>query len=255
MAVEQKSVTLSTGDLRYFEMGEGPAIVYLHGRSGLRVSPALEALSESHKILLPLTPGLEDTEHHQGVETMEDLADLVAEFIREKAGGECDVIGHSFGGWLTAWLAVRHPDLVELLILECPAGFRTSGLQPPAETPEEWRAQLYAYPERAPVGGSTFDQEAANRESVKHYHGGKPLDEELVAALPSIQSSTLILYGTEDKMIPEETCHILKDNIPRAFLNYIYDAGHMAEFDQPERFTTIVKDFLDRGEAFLVTQP
>jgi len=255
MSFEEKTVALPTGKLRYFEAGDGPAVLYLHGRSGLRISPVLQALSETHRILAPMTPGQDGSQYHEGVDSMEELADLMAEFIRQTADGECDVMGHSFGGWLAAWLAVRHPNLVELLILECPAGFRTGGLRPGAETPEEWRAQLYAHPERAPDDGSTFEQEAANRESVKHYHGGKPLDEALVAALSGVQSSTLILHGTEDKMIPEETCHILKDNIPRAFLNYIYDAGHMIEFDQPGRLTTIVKDFLDRGEAFLVTKP
>jgi len=40
--------------------------------------------------------------------------------------------------------------------------------------------------------------------------------------------------------------------IPRAKLLYIYDAGHNIEVDQPDRFVALIRDFLFRGEAFIV---
>ena len=55
-----------------------------------------------------------------------------------------------------------------------------------AASPDEWRSLFYARPERAPIGGATFDQEAANRSSVNHYNEGILIDEPLVAELASI---------------------------------------------------------------------
>ena len=249
-----KSITLSTGDLRYLEIGDGPTLVFLHGRSGLRVSPVLEALSKAYRLLMPITPGQDDTSHHEGVNSMRTLSDLIAEFIRETISGPCHVMGHSFGAWLAAWLAVRHPDMVKFLILEGAAGFRSSGARPVAASPDEWRSLFYARPERAPIGGATFDQEAANRSSVNHYNEGVLIDEPLVAELASIQSETLILYGTEERVIPTETCDILKGGIPHSQLTHILGAGHMAQFDQPERMVPIIEEFLGREEASLVTR-
>ena len=71
--------------------------------------------------------------------------------------------------------------------------------------------------------------------------------------LASIRSETLILYGTEERMIPIETCDILKDGIPHSQLTHILGAGHMAQFDQPERMIPIIQEFLSREEPSLVT--
>jgi len=79
-----------------------------------------------------------------------------------------------------------------------------------------------------------------------------PLDKELVGRLGEIESSTLLVYGTLESIVPIETCRILKEKIPRVFLHYVYDAAHTIEVDQPERLAGLVSDFLERGEAFLV---
>ena len=255
MSQNFKTITTPKGNLRYLEMGKGPTLIFLHGRSGLRVSHVLEALSKTYRLFMPITPGQDGTSYFGGVSSMETLADLMAEFIYEVAPNPCHVMGHSFGAWLAAWLAVRHPVAVKRLILEGAAGFRTVGVRPVADSPDAWRRLFYARPERAPVGGATFDQEAKNRDSMSHYNKGALLDEPLVASLATIQSETLILYGTEERMIPIETCEILKDGIPHSHLTHVAGAGHMAQFDQPERMTPIIEEFLGREEASLVTLP
>ena len=52
-------------------------------------------------------------------------------------------------------------------------------------------------------------------------------------------------------MIPIETCDILKGGIPHSQLTHILGAGHMAQFDQPERMVPIIEEFLGREEASL----
>jgi hypothetical protein len=44
----------------------------------------------------------------------------------------------------------------------------------------------------------------------------------------------------------------LRHNIPKSLLNYVYDAAHNIESDQPERLAGLVADFLERGIAFIV---
>jgi pimeloyl-ACP methyl ester carboxylesterase len=253
MKFEKKIAKLGKGDVSYYVIGEGSPVLYLHGAGGLLKSKAHELLSANHKIYLPVTPGYDGTEILTGINSMPSLADLTADFIASEIGEGCDVVGHSFGGWLACWLAVNHPTKVELLILEAPAGFRPGGKGGLDHPPEELAKLLAAYPEKYPDDDRSFDMIKNNRDDIRlHYHKGMPLDEELVTRLGEIRSSTLLVYGTLEKIVPIETCRILKASIPRIYFNYIYDAAHTIEVDQPERFVSLVGEFLERGEAFLV---
>ena len=254
MEFKKKSINLSVGDVTYFVGGEGSPLLYIHGAGGLLITDPLHRLAGSHRLYMPIMPGLDGTEFVDGVDNMEKLADLIADFIKTVIEDNCDVLGFSFGGWLASWLVVRHPELVELLVLESPAGFRPEGKGGMPSDPKEQFRTLYAHPEKCPPDDRPQDMAPTNRKNVAHYHQGIALDEELLAQMGNIQSSTLLLYGTLEERIPIETCRILKDNIPRCFFTYVYDAAHGIEVDQPERFTDIVADFLARGEAFLAKQ-
>jgi pimeloyl-ACP methyl ester carboxylesterase len=93
-----------------------------------------------------------------------------------------------------------------------------------------------------------------NTGKVAHYHGGVPHDVEMIKRLKDITAPALILYGDEEEMTPIETVRVLSDNVPRHFLIYVADAKHSIQVDQPERMTRLVRDFFNRGEAFIVRQ-
>src|SRR5262249_43492725 len=149
MSANRLDITLSTGVLPYFELGEGRPLIYLHAAGGPQITPFLTQLSDAHRIFVPIAPGFENTPAHAAVKTVPDLADLYAEFAGRVSDGACDVMGHSFGGWAALWLAVRHPDRVDQLVLEAPAGLRFGASAAPPRNAEELRRKLYAYPDRA----------------------------------------------------------------------------------------------------------
>jgi pimeloyl-ACP methyl ester carboxylesterase len=142
------------------------------------------------------------------------------------------VIGVSFGGWVALWLAARHPDLVEQLVLEAPSGLRDPGTGGLATDPAELRRQFYAVPERAPKQARSPEAFATNRRVRDDYGQGVSLDHEVCPVEP--------------------TGRRLKSGIPDSHLSYIYGAAHAVEFDQPERVARLVGAFLERGEAFVV---
>ena len=254
MEFEQKTAKLDAGELRYRVAGEGSPLLYLHGASGWVRTRAQELLAESHRLFIPTQPGIDGGDYLDGVDSMTGLAALNAEFVRSEIGDSCDVVGHSFGGWLAAWFAVTQGDLVGQLVLQCPAGIRPGGKGGLSDDPEELFRTLYVHPEKRLPDERAPEAAGDNRKRVRHYTGGVPLDEELVARLGEIEALTLVLHGTAEEIIPIETCRILKENIGRAYISYMYDAAHNIEVDQPERFAGIVADFLARGEAFIVNQ-
>lgn len=250
--IEQK-IDLSTGPLHYRTGGSGRPILTLHGTGGPNWSPVVELLARRHTIFQPIGPGWDGTPRHPAVKTVPELASLYAEFARKVIGRPCDVIGVSFGGWVALWLAARHPDLVEQLVLEAPSGLRDPGTGGLATDPAELRRQFYAVPERAPKQARSPEAFATNRRVRDDYGQGVSLDQSLLEALPQIKVRSLLLFGTKDEVCPvEPTGRRLKSGIPDSHLSYIYGAAHAVEFDQPERVARLVGAFLERGEAFVV---
>jgi pimeloyl-ACP methyl ester carboxylesterase len=250
--MEARKVSLSTGELTYFAAGEGRPIVYLHPAGGVRWTRVLEGLAKSFSLHVPVMPGFDGTGAHASVKSMRELAALAGEFIEKVIGGRCDVIGCSFGGYLSAWLAAERPDLVDHLVLECPAGFRPKGKgERPADS-EALRKLLFLHPEKLAPESKPVEQEIANRKMLPHYGYTMDMDEELLGRLPAIDKLTLILHGTADRMVPKESVQLLKSCMPRSYLVYVWDAAHAIEVDQPERMLSLVESFLQRSEGFMV---
>lgn len=250
--VEQK-IELSTGPVQYLKGGDGPAVLHLHSTAGPRRSPAIEKLSIKHTIHMPIMPGFNGTPAHPTLRSMSDLADLMAEFIQKAVGKACDVVAESFGGWIALWLAVKHPELVEQLVLEAPAGLRTKGVGGLPADPAERNRKLYAVPDRAPRDSRYAEVLPGNFKAATGYTGGETLDEALLKSLPKIKARTLLLFGSKEEVTPvEDVGRRLKSGIPHSYLSFIYGAAHAVEFDQPDRVARLVGAFLERGEAFVV---
>ena len=250
--IEQK-IELPTGPVYFLKGGTGPALLHLHSAAGPRLSPAIQRLSLKHTIHMPTVPGFNGTPAHAKVRAIPDLADLAAEFIRKTVGKGCDVMAESFGGWTALWLAIRHPDLVEQLVLEAPAGLRTKGVGGLPPDPVERDRKIYAVPERAPKDPRYAEALPGNFKTVQEYTRGETLDDALLKSLPQVKARTLILFGTKEEVTPvEDVGRRLKAGIPHSHLSYIYGAAHAVEWDQPDRVARLVGAFLERGEAFVV---
>ncbi len=254
MVFEKSTAQLPSGEVSYTVGGDGPPVLYFHSAGGVRVTRGLELLAADFRIYIPAIPGFDDTPLLDSVKDMKGIARLGAEFIDTVIGERCDVMGQSFGGWAAPWLALEHPDKVGQLVLQCPAGFRPQGTPAPSSDPELRLRQMYAHPERRPPETKSDATLERNREMLRHYHGAAVRDDALIARLGEIEMLALVMLGTKDGRMTPESVQLVKERMSRAFLVYVYDAAHNIEVDQPERFASLVGDFLHRGEVFLVNQ-
>ena len=224
--MNEHTITLSTGKLTYLQAGQGRPLLYLHPAGGVRRSPVLAGLAQSFDVHVPVFPGWEGTEFHEGVKSRGDLARLVAEFHGRVIGKRCDVMGWSLGGAVALWLALERPELVDHLVLECPGGL------------------ISVDPKIKRV----------NRVLLEHYGAEDGKDEALLARVGEVAHTTLILQGTDDGTVPAPSAQLLKGRLKKAFLVYIWRAGHNLEMDQPERVLGVVREFLEHSDAFMVNR-
>ena len=247
-----RTFKLSRGSLDCFVAGEGPDVICLHGAAGMEIRSVAQRLGNRFRVWLPVVPGYEGTLFMDGVNTIPDVADMLAEFIEHHIGKPCEVVGHSMGARIAAWLAILHPARVEQLVLMAPAGFRPMDAPPLSFERETMLRQMVAHSERQPVEVRTDAMIEANRKAMQHYGAGQSRDEALIARIGEIQASALILGGSKDVRVPAAAVQLLRSKIRRSSLVYVYDAAHLLEVDQPERVALLVEDFLIRGEAFIV---
>ena len=79
-------------------------------------------------------------------------------------------------------------------------------------------------------------------------------DEALESRMPALHIPVLVLFGTMDRMIPPEMGRMYSEKLPNCHLILVYDAGHEVDADRPEAFVSVVGDFLQRHEGFLINR-
>jgi pimeloyl-ACP methyl ester carboxylesterase len=232
--------------------GSGRPLVFLHPAGGVRWTRVLEALSKTHAIHVPTFPGFDGTPAGE-VRSRKGLAGLVAAYMEKEIGKPCDVMGCSFGGAVALWLSILRPDLVDHLVLECPAELQSIDPALRAD-PAAFKKALYAHPGKVTFEKKPDEIEASNRGMMAHYGALDGSDPELISRIGEIDRTTLILHGTEDRIIGRESMQLLKGKLKKAFLVYVWDAAHNIEVDQPERMLSLVTRFLEHSDAFMVNR-
>jgi pimeloyl-ACP methyl ester carboxylesterase len=99
-------------------LGAGRPLACLHGflGSGDNLWPLAEHLKAGHESLLLDLRGHGRSPHGRPY-TLEGMADDVAETLQAEGVSSADVVGHSLGGKVAMALALRHPRLVDRLVI------------------------------------------------------------------------------------------------------------------------------------------
>ena len=239
--------------IRYLEAGRGEPLVWLHGAGGLRRSRAQDLLAERYRVIVFEAPGFGQSPVNDRSQSMQDLGRTMAQATQALDLERFNLLGHSLGGRLALWLAVQHPELIQALVLAAPAAILPEGHVRPA-APESQASLLYAHPERQPKMPPPDPAVLAKQETLLRRVSQPRPDTELESRLGDLNVPALVLFGTDDAMIPAEMGRRYRERLPNCHFILVYDAGHALDADRPEAFASVVGDFLERREAFLVTQ-
>ncbi len=238
--------------IRYLEAGEGEPIVHFHGAGGLHLYRSHELLAHNHRVLLFEVPGFGSSAVNERSRSVQDLGQTMAEAVTQLGIHQFNLMGNSFGGRLALWAALQVPERIRSLILVAPAAILPENhVRPRDISPEERLKRLFAHPERVTLPPPTppdivAKQNAFTRRLVV------PSRDELEAQMAGFQPPVLVVWGTDDRMIPSDMGRVYVEKLPTAFFVMLYDAGHEADADRPEAFADLVAQFIERGAGFIV---
>lgn len=242
------------------ELGDGPAVVLLHGQpgSGGDWDPVALLLRSRARVIAPDRPGY-GRSGGRAVGFRENAA-AVVDLLDARETGPAVLVGHSWGTGVALAAAIGFPERVRALVLASPlapgippgpvdrllarprlgaavacAGFKLAGLGlavPPvrslsrAKVPTLGDEQV-AVTAAAWRGSAWRSFHAEQRSLVAELPS-------LAAGLPAVEVPATILYGTRDRIAPPPHARQLAGALPRARLLPAEGAGHMLPQQRPQ---------------------
>lgn len=252
------------GDIAVEVMGEGPALLFLHGIGGnsRNWDPQLTHFADRYTAAAWDARGYGKSAGP--VERFEQFADDAAAVIAA-LGAPAHVVGLSMGGRIALDLVRRYPDCVRSLTLA-----NTSAGSPETAAPEKVAAFLavrlkplvedglspadIAETIVTGIAGPNISQQA--REALLDSHR-RLRTEGYVAAMRAVTGfsdfpdfatigvPTLVLTASEDRVAPPAHARLMAEQIPGARLVEIAGAGHIANLEAPAAFNAALGEFLE----------
>ena len=205
--------------------------------------------------------------------------DLITDFIREVSGYPVNIIASSLGAAYAIRVADEHPELINSMILNGPAGSDASNRRPGMAG-----AAFYGLLQ-SPVLGTSFYNVMASERSIRDYardhlfYDHRRVTDRLVANLYAtshqagaqhaiaaflagylntdtqspfsrLTQPVVLVWGKQDATTPIDKAWALQEVNPKARLEVFDYCRMMPEQEQPEKFNSLVRaTFLARAAA------
>lgn len=252
--------------LSWREAGDGRPVVFLHGLGGTRSAwgPQLRSLSAQFRCIAWDMPGYGDAEPLHPLD-FTSIAARVVDLFDETGAKTADLVGLSFGGMHALHTAINFPERVGRLVLaDTSPAFGMDGT-----TREDWTRDRLAVLEDGgtPADGAERIVDAITAIALT----GQIRDETIgcfsqispegfraaVECLPTndvrehlaeIENRALVIVGELDHETPPSYAQVLHDGLPHSRFEVLDGIGHLSPAEDPDRFNTLISDFLSESE-------
>jgi len=281
-APDPREIETPAGVLRYYDEGDGPALLFLHG-SGPGVTGwrnfrgILPTFAPHYRCLVLEFPGFGVSDDFGG-HPMVTAQGAVAPFLDALDVPRVDVVGNSMGGGVGINFAIHQPDRVGKLVTI--GGIGTNVFSPgPSEgirllqdfTEEPTRQRLVDWLrsmvyDEALVTDELIEERWAlatdppTLESARRMYGKAAFAQMMAmmrkadmpmpwAQMHKVRCPTMLTWGRDDRVSPLDMALIPMRTIPNAELHVFPNCGHWAMIEAKAAFESVVLAFLRRGDA------
>jgi pimeloyl-ACP methyl ester carboxylesterase len=258
--------------------GTGPVVVLVHGLAGdLHTWDAVVGrLAERCTVVAPDLPGHGRSDPPAGDYSLGAYATWLRDLLDALGHERATIVGHSLGGGIAMQFAYQYPQRCARLVLVASGGLGPDvniALRAAALPGAEGVLSLIAHPQLIALGARISRAAAALgvgwrgglAETVRGYagladatlrrsfvnsvravvdHRGQRISAldrlHLLADVP-----TLIVWGTDDRIIPVAHAHAAQQAIPGSRLELFARTGHFPHAARPGRFARVLQAFLE----------
>jgi pimeloyl-ACP methyl ester carboxylesterase len=271
---DDRYVEVGGKKVRYWDEGEGPAVVLVHG-----LAASVEfwvynigALGSPRRVIALDLLGFGRSDKEIGEFSLPYSASFLMDFLDAVGLQEASLVGNSMGGLVCLQTAVDYPARVDRLVLVDPAGFgrelnpllRLWSI-PMAGSAVFWLSQQlfpglreWIYPGSGSITKAWLLRAAkvlrtpgvrANavqvaRLGVNLRGQREELFRDLHDRLPSLTMPTMIIWGDRDPIVPVQHAYAANKLIPNSEVRIIEGCGHLPQLERPEEFNRLVLGFL-----------
>src|SRR5215471_4379953 len=243
--------------LHLMRAGKGRPLLVLHHETGtLDRLPFYDALAGRYDTLVPHHPGYSRSPRPDWMRSVRDIAVVYRGLLSELKVKDVVLVGLGFGGWIAAEMASMAPADVSKLVL-----VGAMGIKPPLG--DILDLAITGYIDYARAG--FHDQKAFDR-----VYGAEPSGDQLemwdvcremsfrIAWKPymysqtlphllrSVRAPALVVWGDDDKVVPQSAAKRYIEALPNAKLHVVTGCGHCVDMEQPEALAKLVNDFIGR---------
>lgn len=267
----RRTVNLGSYNLHYIDMGSGEPVVLVHGFADSTFTwhkNVSALLANGLRIIMVDQPGLgrSDMPPQPYAYSIENQADAVLRLADALGLTRFNLMGHSMGGGIVLYIALKEPERVKTAVVVDPACFR-----PPRRLSMTYPLVKYLAPllagrwsVRLALKDVYCDDDKVDAVLVEEYF--QPMQREgywaVLAALqkeyfsPAFDQMTsrygafraplLIIWGEQDRWLPISYGSDLRAQIPEARFSTLADCGHNPHQECWEAFNRDVDAFYDQ---------
>jgi 3-oxoadipate enol-lactonase len=259
------TIEIAGTDLYYERRGEGEPLLLIQGLGGNSLhwgEGFLSGLEEGFELILYDHRGAGRSGALAGELTIADLAGDAVGLLDALEVESAHVVGISMGGMVAQEIVLQVPERVRTLTLGCtfPGGpeatmtdMQVVGMLAEAVlSGDEERTMRVGY--EVMIAAEYGRQEGAYElycELAGQYRAPVPVLMAQLSAimghdtsrrLPEVEAPTLVLHGTEDRLMHVSNGELIARLIPNARLELLEGSGHMFFWEQPERSAHLVRE-------------
>lgn len=258
---QAKTQKINGIDINYKVLGDGAPILLIHdtNSSSIDFNELSETLSKTNKVILMDLPGCGLSSMDEDLNcSKQNLAKTCNELMLKLGHTKYSLIGHSEGGNLSTEITLLYPGSINKLILLSPNIFLKpkKTILPPILIKTlniNYFSSLINY------YNSFYNKDFINYDAFEenfYYTSQKPskiLNELYLADisfkeedLKKINTSTLILWGMNDKLLPFSDSYKLNDILKNSKLVLLPQTGHNPHLENKELVLKEITAFLSR---------